>query len=494
MQRLLKKNWNVFFVLFMGLFLVSCGNGGSSGPGGKNITRPIAHAGADQTVRVGRGVMLDGSSSSDPNGDALVLDWVFVSKPEGSEASLSDSDSATPSFIADKVGDYVVMLTVTDGNESAWDTVTIYATVTAPVAKAGPDQVVHAGTAAILDGSGSLADGETLTFAWVFVSKPEDSQASLSNAAAANPSFEPDKVGAYGVKLTVTDGHGSAMDTVTIHATNTAPVARASLGGSDVYKKAGDFVVLDGSGSRDDDGDPLTFAWSVVSWVGEQPELTDATSEKATMTAGNPGPCGLRLDVSDGYEMDSSFVALMVFEPTNPVPDTGQTGNYTETFGEDSDYNFHPHSYTRLKANGEERTGEASWVDDPWFMVRDNVTGLIWEVKGGAGSINDKTSRYLWADTSIAIAALNSDGYGGYKDWRMPTIKELSTLVHSGRKEAPFIDVAYFPNTQSFGHWSSTSDASYKGYAWRVHFDNGGVDSNGFSPGGDCVRAVRGGQ
>ena len=49
-----------------------------------------------------------------------------------------------------------------------------------------------------------------------------------------------------------------------------------------------------------------------------------------------------------------------------PVPDTGQTQSYTNTFGEDHDYTINPHSYTDL-GNG---------------IVRDNVTGLQW-VKDG---------------------------------------------------------------------------------------------------------------
>ena len=54
-----------------------------------------------------------------------------------------------------------------------------------------------------------------------------------------------------------------------------------------------------------------------------------------------------------------SFTA---FSYAAPVPDTGQTQSYTNTFGEDSDYTINQHSYTDL-GNG---------------IVRDNVTGLEW--------------------------------------------------------------------------------------------------------------------
>ena len=46
-----------------------------------------------------------------------------------------------------------------------------------------------------------------------------------------------------------------------------------------------------------------------------------------------------------------------------PLPDTGQTQAYTDTFGEDSDYLINPPSYTKLDANGNDLLDdEASWV------------------------------------------------------------------------------------------------------------------------------------
>ena len=89
--------------------------------------RPEANAGEDQSVAVGETVLLDGSASSDPNGDALTFGWTLVSKPDGSTASLADADTATPSFVADLAGEYEVMLVVSDGTLSDDDTVVITA-------------------------------------------------------------------------------------------------------------------------------------------------------------------------------------------------------------------------------------------------------------------------------------------------------------------------------------------------------------------------------
>jgi hypothetical protein len=94
---------------------------------------PIASAGADRTVVAGDTVTLDGSGSSDPDGDAIAFEWAIVTRPAGSGATLSDPAAQSPTFVADRGGDYVVQLVVSDGTlASAPDTVTITAQVSVP--------------------------------------------------------------------------------------------------------------------------------------------------------------------------------------------------------------------------------------------------------------------------------------------------------------------------------------------------------------------------
>src|SRR5690606_101636 len=76
--------------------------------------RPTANAGADQNVIEGDTVRLDGSGSHDPNGDFITYRWRFISVPTGSAATFSDDSAATPTFVADKEGTYVVELVVSD--------------------------------------------------------------------------------------------------------------------------------------------------------------------------------------------------------------------------------------------------------------------------------------------------------------------------------------------------------------------------------------------
>jgi len=83
---------------------------------GVSVNRPpVADSGPDQQVNVGATVQLDGSKSSDPDGDRLRFKWRFVSRPAASKAVISNPDSANPTFVADVAGDYVVQLEVNDG-------------------------------------------------------------------------------------------------------------------------------------------------------------------------------------------------------------------------------------------------------------------------------------------------------------------------------------------------------------------------------------------
>ena len=87
---------------------------------------PTASAGKAQNVAKGVVVTLDGSGSSDPNGDPLTYRWSFTSKPAGSSAVLSNITIVKPVFTPEISGTYIINLVVNDGKvSSAASTVTI---------------------------------------------------------------------------------------------------------------------------------------------------------------------------------------------------------------------------------------------------------------------------------------------------------------------------------------------------------------------------------
>lgn len=116
--------------------LAACGDGGVPDSQQPAVNRsPIANAGTARTVVVGTQVTLDGSASSDPDGDPLSFSWMVTSSPGGSTAMLSNASTSRPTLTPDREGTYAVRLVVSDGRGAASDdTVTVTATPVAPLA------------------------------------------------------------------------------------------------------------------------------------------------------------------------------------------------------------------------------------------------------------------------------------------------------------------------------------------------------------------------
>jgi hypothetical protein len=136
----------------------------------------------------------------------------------------------------------------------------------APVAQAGPDQSVAAGSTVYLDGSGSGNEDEdekeSLHYQWSFVAKPAGSTATLSNATVGNPTFIADKPGTYTLQLVVKqEDRLSEPDIVVITTANSPSVADA---GPDQSVTIGSTAILDGSRSSDADNEPLTYEWNIT--------------------------------------------------------------------------------------------------------------------------------------------------------------------------------------------------------------------------------------
>jgi hypothetical protein len=119
---------------------------------------------------------------------------------------------------------------------------------------------------------------------------------------------------------------------------------------------------------------------------------------------------------------------------------------------------------------------------------------------------HDADNTYTWYDPSNAypgtpgndtdtkdfIDALNSEHFGGYSDWRMPTVQELAFLAnYSIPTPGPAIETNYFQHTQSNVYWSSTTFSDNKYFAWGISFKNGD-DFYGGKNQSHFIRAVRG--
>jgi len=246
---------------------------------------PTANAGADLARATGSTVQLNGSASSDPEGDPLTFAWTQLT---GTTVSLTGANTATPSFTAPQsAGALTFQLMVTDSH-NATDTDTVVVNVSAdaaPTADAGPDQSVAKNSAVTLDGSGSSdSDGTIASFAWTQTGGPT---VTLTGANTASPTFTAPNVSSGSAVLTfqliVTDNLGvpSAADTVTVTVNaQQPPVADA---GPDQTVDPGSTVQLDGTGSHDDDGSIVSFHWSQISGPGAT--LVGVNTATPTFTA-----------------------------------------------------------------------------------------------------------------------------------------------------------------------------------------------------------------
>ena len=164
--------------------------------------------------------------------------------------------------------------------------------------------------------------------------------------------------------------------------------------------------------------------------------------------------------------------------------------------------------YTKV-CNSGEIAGQVGCPADPalgagvndWACTRDNVSGLIWEVKTTDAGLRNAGNTYSWYSTDVAsnggdagtanggsctgsdcdtqafVAAVNAAGLCGANDWRLPTVQELHSLVHAGR-HSPAIDAGFFPNTPNSWFWSSSPFAEVAGGAWSVYFGYGSVNAD----------------
>ncbi|MDP6583376.1 MAG: DUF1566 domain-containing protein, partial [Anaerolineales bacterium] len=119
-------------------------------------------------------------------------------------------------------------------------------------------------------------------------------------------------------------------------------------------------------------------------------------------------------------------------------------------------------------------------------VVVDNATGLMWHQSGIDGSAwwDDLVD---WDDAKERIEKLNSEGYAGYHDWRLPTVEEAASLLESSKKNGRYIDPVFSKKQKCI--WAGDKRGSEA--AWAVRFSDGYVYWNFISKGSAYIRPVR---
>lgn len=177
--------------------------------------------------------------------------------------------------------------------------------------------------------------------------------------------------------------------------------------------------------------------------------------------------------------------------------------------------------FTKIGTDGSPLLASAT----QWACVRDEVTGLTWELKKNDGGARDYRNRFSWYDPNSATNGgyagsqgststcdntlggakcntfeyakyVNQQGMCGRYDWRVPTRRELLSIVRRG-VESPRVDTNYFKPfyvnsiNGPYAYWTSTPGADGGG-AWWVDFAITGV-SNKTSGSLNWIMLVRGG-
>ena len=129
--------------------------------------------------------------------------------------------------------------------------------------------------------------------------------------------------------------------------------------------------------------------------------------------------------------------------------------------------------------------------------ITDTKTGLIWkrclEGQSGSDCASGSAEAFTWQQALQRAQTVNSSGgFAGFSDWRLPTIKELSSLVEH-QCVGPAINLTRFPHASSDGLWSSSAVAGSASKAWSVGFDDGYASWSN-KGGNGRLRLVRSGQ
>ena len=558
----------------------ACGGGSGDDTNGEEVSSLVINAGPDATVTEGATYSLSAQISG---GDGTyTYNW---SASPSLTITHEDTSASAASFVAPLVNnatEYTLTVTANDqsGNTASDFTVITVAPVNiAPEARIDipewenlPANTFPGGVEIVLDGSASsdgdanATDSEIANYMWTQASGTNviaEVETNLSTLTIVTPVASEAQQLTF--QLEVTDSEGATdTDTVTISVqseTETLPLVDAGFS-QGVF--SGEVVILDGEATTSiPSALPLTYSWErsnnissdsapasgaaslaiddsdALSTFAIAPSVSSSTIVAYTLTVtdanGNrvedtinvnirPLPTALLNDT--GFLQQATNSELTAAHQNDFPGQDGQRGaDIIEQNGliEKAGRGKAGFDFTRLNANGDEQDTSA----DAWSCVRDNVTGLVWEVKTDDGAFQDKDYTYSWysdevnggfvgdqaganatclltnCNTSAYVQAVNAQGLCGFYDWRLPTHHELFSLMHLGITDDVAIDEDYFPNTgvistDPLWYWTSVPSADGVNSddarnAWALDFDSG-VDNFLNKSSAARVRLVRAGR
>lgn len=529
-----------FILLLLSAFLAGCGGGG--GDSGSGSSASSVNAGVDQTVNETDSFSLN--ALGDPTGGTFAWRQLSGATVTGMPASTASVNLTAPQVKADSVLVFQVNYTTPAGQNLTDEVqVLVKAENKPPVAVLQITQPsilpVAQGLTASVSATASYdldADGRIVSYLWTQISGPA---VTLSGATTATVSFVAPLVASQTdveLTLTITDDEGATGQgsmKVPVRASTQQIIADA---GVDQQVREFAEVKLDGRGTRTVSGS-YSCRWSQLK--GQALVLVNSGSCQASFIApdiSGTSQLELQLTVTDSNNQNATDTMLVTVSNAvlGDVPDSGVINCYdnsgeipcgSDAFprqdgdgGRDSVVQYlrkigkgeKAFDFTKLDQFGDEVPDSSN----DFACIRDNVTGLIWELKEPviatppASTLRAANNRYSFVNddtgnggesgeaaealsscpsaTDCGLGAyveeVNATVYCGGANWRLPTTEELMSIADFGRLgEAHLLDPAFFrfePDIaiqNNLYYWTRQTSAEGGGgiTAWVFDISNG---------------------
>ena len=536
-----KRSFILYLIIF--IFIGSCGDSGSSPT---SMLEPVrVNAGVDMSIDENTSIVINGVASG---GDELyTYEWTV---PSDLTLVHDDPNAASALITAPTRSSdtsYTVSLQVTDSvGTQATDSfnLTVNAVNLAPIPLIVANTIdgyhdLHypVATEVILDASASFdsdpqTDGATIvSYLWQQVAGLDrilDADTTSSTLRFTTPIVTEAETLEF--MLTVSDQEGAqANERVTIELLGQRGTLPHIVVGMPITVYSGELMPLNAKiNSNAPDAAPFSALWQHD--YSEALIINDSTQHDTYVLAplvDQRTQVTFTVNAIDMFlnEVSANLEHTVLPPQKAQIPDTGivlnandlelQTAYLQDFPGQDAQYGLdrihisgladkagrgeYGFDYTPLNENGDpvDIAGAQS------YCIRDNITGLIWELKSNAqSSIHHFERRFTWYqeeenggfagelnmqnNTENYVAEVNQQGLCGFFDWRLPSHAELQSIVHYGRSIPPLIDTNYFPFTSTpsadphLPIWYWTQQTSADGVnndearnAWAIDFTSG---------------------